>query len=72
MDSDKIAADTWKATRDSTSVATNLSLLLFAALIVSWMGMWDHVNNYRSAVASRRTVERHNRDSETLSKAEVG
>ncbi len=58
MDAEKIAQDQWKAARDSGATATKIAIVLFAALIISWMGMWSNVNKYRAAVASRLRLER--------------
>ena len=54
MDCEKLASDQWKATREFANTATNISLLLFAALIVAWMGMWEKVDSYRRAASSPR------------------
>jgi hypothetical protein len=72
MDPEKIALDQLESARKSGATATNIALVLFAALIVSWSGMWDQVNRYRSAMASKLWTERQNKLAEDTDRAILG
>jgi hypothetical protein len=72
MDPEKIAQDQLESARKSGATATNIALVLFAALIVSWSGMRDQVNKYRSAMASKLWAERQNKLAEDTDRAILG
>jgi len=72
MDFEKISQDQWKAARDSAATTTKIALVLFAALVVAWMGLWGNVNKYRSALASRRWLERPNQGAQTANLKIIG
>src|SRR6266700_2672534 len=57
----QIGQEKWKSARDFATTTTQVSVVLFAALIASWVGMWDHLNQYRGAAASREGIERQHR-----------
>src|SRR5882762_4180768 len=72
MDPEKIAQYHLESARKSGATTTNIALVLFAALIVSWSGMWDQVNRYRSAMASKLWAERQNKLAEDSDRAILG
>lgn len=60
------------AARKLGTTATSVSLVLFAALIVFWLNISDHVNSYRRAVESKIRVEKQNRLAEHNDKTVLG
>src|SRR5262249_15581487 len=59
MELEKLAPEKWKAARGLGATATQISVILFAALIASWVGLWRHLDPYRIAIASRVWLERN-------------
>jgi len=57
MEQEKLAQEQWKSARDFGTTTTRISVVLFAALIASWVGMWDHVDKFRGALESRQWQE---------------
>src|SRR5882724_130058 len=51
MDVFEAAKDKWKSVQDFSTTTTNVTLVLFIALVISWISMWSHVNKYRSTIA---------------------
>ena len=52
-----MGSDLLKNIKDTSSSATKLAVVLFAALIVSWIGLSNEVNKYKGALASRQWLE---------------
>jgi hypothetical protein len=59
-DRDKAVRERWETARKSAATTTSITLVLFGALIVSWLGMWEGVHKYRSAIASRLWADKRN------------
>jgi len=59
-DLNKVILERWSNARKSAVTTTGITLVLFGALIVSWLSMWEGVHKYRSAIASRLWTDRKN------------
>src|SRR5215469_1537758 len=59
-DGEKAGKDRWDEVRKSTATTTGVALVLFGAPIVSWLGMWDGVHRYRTAIASKFWAQKRN------------
>src|SRR6266849_5151217 len=71
-DREQIALQERKLARDSGATATSVALVLFAALIVSFLGMWEQVGPYRSALASQQWFMRHQKIAGASYKRRIG
>jgi hypothetical protein len=59
MDLENLTQDKLKSARDFAAASTQISIVLFAALIASWVGLWHHLEQYKAAAASRIWLEEH-------------
>ena len=56
---------------EGTKVATNVALVLFAALITSFLGLWNQIGPFRKALAAQQRYERRQGEADAQNKAQI-